>query len=99
MGEEQAKYDKSFDDIDKMMRQKPRPPRPGEENAIKQTERSKAWKEEKEKEKQEADTLTPQERKLLDVIKEIDYGEIDKIIVKRGQPVFVKMATKDIKLD
>ena len=43
--------------------------------------------------------LSPQERKLLDIIKELDYGEIEKIIVKRGEPVFVKMATKDIKLD
>ncbi len=43
--------------------------------------------------------ISPQERKLLDIIKELDYGEIEKIIVKRGEPVFVKVATKDIKLD
>ena len=43
--------------------------------------------------------ISPQERKLLDIIKELDYGEIEKIIVKRGKPVFVKVATKDIKLD
>ena len=43
--------------------------------------------------------LSPQERKLLDIIRELDYGEIEKIIVKRGEPVFVKLATKDIKLD
>lgn len=43
--------------------------------------------------------ISPQERRLLDIIKELDYGEIEKIIVKRGEPVFVKMATKDIKLD
>jgi len=43
--------------------------------------------------------LSPQERKLLDIIKELDYGEIEKIIVKRGEPVFVRVATKDIKLD
>jgi Holliday junction resolvase-like predicted endonuclease len=43
--------------------------------------------------------ISPQERKLLDIIKELDYGEIDKIIVKRGEPVFVRVATKDIKLD
>ena len=45
------------------------------------------------------EAISPQERKLLDIIKEIDYGEIEKIIVKRGEPVFVKVATKDIKLD
>ena len=43
--------------------------------------------------------ISPQERKLLDIIKELDYGEIEKIIVKRGEPVFVRVATKDIKLD
>jgi CBS domain containing-hemolysin-like protein len=45
------------------------------------------------------EAISPQERKLLDIIKELDYGEIEKIIVKRGEPVFVKVATKDIKLD
>jgi hypothetical protein len=49
--------------------------------------------------KSERQALSPQERKLLDIIKELDYGEIEKIIVKRGEPVFVKLATKDIKLD
>jgi hypothetical protein len=45
------------------------------------------------------EAISPQERKLLDIIKELDYGEIEKIIVKRGEPVFVRVATKDIKLD
>ena len=90
MSEEQAKY-VSFDAFDKMMRQKPKPPRPGEENAYKQAK--------KRAESGERQALSPQERRLLDIIKELDYGEIEKIIVKRGEPVFVKVATKDIKLD
>ena len=47
----------------------------------------------------ERQALSPQERKLLDIIRELDYGEIEKIIVKRGEPVFVRVVTKDIKLD
>ena len=57
MSEEQANYGKSFDAFDKMMRQKPRPPRPGEENAY------------------------------------------TKKRAESGEPVFVSVATKDIKLD
>ena len=91
MSEEQAKHGKSFDALDKMMRQKPRPPRPGEDNAYKQPKKKAEYG--------ERQTLSPQQRRLLDIIKELDYGEIEKIIVKRGEPVFVKVATKDIKLD
>ena len=43
--------------------------------------------------------ISSQERKLLDVIKDVDYGEIEKITVRKGLPVFVQVAKKDIKLD
>jgi hypothetical protein len=89
MSEEQAKHGKSFDTFDKMMRQKPRPPRPGEENAYTK----------KRAESGERQALSPQKRGLLDIIEGVYYGEIEKIIVKRGEPVFVKVATRDIKLD
>lgn len=42
---------------------------------------------------------TSPQRKLLDIIKEIDYGEIEKIVIRRGLPVFVQVAKQDIKLD
>jgi len=45
------------------------------------------------------DAISPAQRKLLDIIKEIDYGEIEKIVVRRGLPVFVQVAKQDIKLD
>ena len=47
----------------------------------------------------ERQALSPQKRGLLNIIEGVYYGEIEKIIVKRGEPVFVKVATRDIKLD
>jgi hypothetical protein len=51
-----------------------------------------------EKEKQEVE-LTPQEKRLLDYFRhDLQYGEVV-IIVKRGQPVFIRQAMKEVKLD
>jgi hypothetical protein len=51
-----------------------------------------------EKEKQEVE-LTPQEKRLLDYFRhDLQYGEVV-IIVKRGQPVFIRQVMKEVKLD
>jgi len=43
--------------------------------------------------------LAPEERRLLDYFREeLKYGEA-MVIVRNGLPKFVKVATKDIKLD
>ncbi len=45
------------------------------------------------------DTLAPEERKLLDFFRdELIYGEA-KVTVRRGLPVFVRVAMRDVKLD
>ena len=45
------------------------------------------------------DALSLEQRRLLDIIKEIDYGEIEKVVIRRGLPVFVQVAKQNIKLD
>lgn len=51
-----------------------------------------------EKEKREVE-LTPQEKRLLDYFRhDLQYGEVV-IIVKRGQPVFIRQVMKEVKLD
>ncbi|MFA5485408.1 MAG: hypothetical protein WC260_04145 [Candidatus Pacearchaeota archaeon] len=43
--------------------------------------------------------LTPQQERLLDFFEEeLRYGEAA-VVVKKGQPVFVRIAYKDVKLD
>lgn len=43
--------------------------------------------------------VTPEERKLLDYFRdELQFGEA-KVTVRRGLPVFVRVAFKDVKLD
>lgn len=48
--------------------------------------------------KQEVE-LTPQEKRLLNYFRhDLQYGEVV-IIVKRGQPVFIRQTMKEVKLD
>ena len=43
--------------------------------------------------------LRPEEKRLLDFFrKELQYGEVI-VIVKRGLPVFIRQAIKEVKLD
>ena len=39
------------------------------------------------------------ETSIKDIINEIDYGEIEKVVIRRGLPVFVQVAKQNIKLD
>ena len=43
------------------------------------------------------DSLTEQEQKLLELIKNLDYGEM-RIVVKEGVPVHIEEIKKSIKL-
>lgn len=41
--------------------------------------------------------LTPEEERLINLIRETGWGEISSIVVKNGRPVMVK-ASRDVKL-
>jgi len=43
-------------------------------------------------------TITPQEKKLILLCREIEYGEVS-IVVKKAQPVMAQEVRKNIKLD
>jgi hypothetical protein len=45
-----------------------------------------------------APELTPAERKLLEVVRALDYGEIE-IVVRDGKPVQIKEVRKSIKIE
>lgn len=49
--------------------------------------------------KNQSYTTYPEERKLLDFFRnELVYGEAT-VIVRKGKPVFVQIARRDVKLD
>ena len=43
--------------------------------------------------------VTPTEARFIEFYRELNYGEIDKVVINKGDPVMIYLATKTIRFD